>query len=414
MEVLAAFLREHSHDEDARPEKGWPLRADLQAAFRVIGRRNASHDTDSINLIGADLRRASMVGVDLTNADLPGADLTRASLPMANLSGANLRGATLTGAQLIGAKLAKALLESADLSNADLQQADLHGADLRQANLSGALLEIANLRGATLLDADLTDTDLTHADLSDAAGPVDLTVADTRNARGLPLSKIVIDPRRPAGKTLEQAISEGDTRLLFARASDTTFHPDSRVPAAKGLIHLGDQRGADLLADILQSQDAWLRERLDAQAAPPVKLWRWMQRSVTGSTHKPPENPVRTPSADHPDTLIIRHQIAAEQGDEGDPDGAASALEELLADLERVMGPDHPQTLAARSNLAHFRGQAGDASGAAIALAELLEQMLHVLGEDHPDTLATRDNLTYWEREAGGGTLGNGEAHAAE
>src|SRR3954464_824335 len=130
LEVLAAFLREHSHDEDAHPGKGRRLRPDLQTALRVIGRRNASHDTDPINLISADLRGASMIGVDLTNADLPGADLTGVSLPMANLRAANLRGATLTGSQLSGAKFTKALLIGADLSDAGLRQADLSGADL--------------------------------------------------------------------------------------------------------------------------------------------------------------------------------------------------------------------------------------------------------------------------------------------
>ena len=61
IEVLAAFLREHSHDADANapaaadelerdPDAvGWP-RSDLQAALTVIRRRDPRHDTDPIDL----------------------------------------------------------------------------------------------------------------------------------------------------------------------------------------------------------------------------------------------------------------------------------------------------------------------------------------------------------------------------
>jgi uncharacterized protein YjbI with pentapeptide repeats len=142
-------------------------------------------------------------------------------------------------------------------------------------------------------------------------------------------------------------------------------------------------------------------------AAGPAHLNVANTRLVAMDATKPPARPTDDPviasGADHPGTLIIRHQIAMERADEGDSQGAAEALEELLDDLTRVIGPDDPQTLATRSDLARLRGQAGDAAAAATALAAVLEQMLNVLGEDHPDTIATRDDLTYWEAEAGEG-----------
>ena len=117
MEVLAAFIREHSHDQwppaqpgsDALPER--KTRPDVQAGLTVIGRRNSSAD------------RAS---VDLAGADLAGADLIRANLTKANLTGALLCGADLYGADLTGADLTGALHTGADLTNA---LADAHLTD---------------------------------------------------------------------------------------------------------------------------------------------------------------------------------------------------------------------------------------------------------------------------------------------
>jgi hypothetical protein len=53
------------------------------------------------------------------------------------------------------------------------------------------------------------------------------------------------------------------------------------------------------------------------------------------------------------------------------------------------------------NNLAHWRGQAGDPAGAAAALDELLTERLRILGPDHPDTVTTRHHLAYWRRQAG-------------
>ncbi|WP_460429080.1 tetratricopeptide repeat protein [Amycolatopsis oliviviridis] len=110
---------------------------------------------------------------------------------------------------------------------------------------------------------------------------------------------------------------------------------------------------------------------------------------------------LRVLGPDHPDTLAARSNHATWRGEAGDPAGAATAHEELLADRLRVLGPDHPDTLTTRSNLAHWRGEAGDPAGAATAHEELLADRLRVLGPDHPDTLTTRNNLASWRGSAG-------------
>jgi hypothetical protein len=124
MEVLAAFIREHSHEQWQRPETRYTVtwhepRPDVQAALTVIGRRNADCDQQPIDLI---------------LADLAGADLTKANLAKAKLTRARLTSARLTGAKLTGAHLA-----SADLSGAYLTDADFTGAFLDGASFTDAI-----------------------------------------------------------------------------------------------------------------------------------------------------------------------------------------------------------------------------------------------------------------------------------
>ena len=122
MEMLAAFIREHSHEPWPPPDpcgqvRERSLRPDVYAAITVVGRRLTERDIRPIDLTGADLARADLTGADLTGADLGGARLT----------GANLTRADLTGA---------------DLTDADLADADLTCAELTRAELTGALWPI--------------------------------------------------------------------------------------------------------------------------------------------------------------------------------------------------------------------------------------------------------------------------------
>jgi hypothetical protein len=158
MEVLTAFIREHSREpwprsteaEDKQgPYEPSRTRPDVQAAATVIGRRDPRHDHQPL---------------DLSSAYLADADLIDANLNAANLSGANLYCAHLQGANLSHVYLADANLNGAYLNNANLTGADLFGTDLNSANLTGADLNSANLFGADL-PTDLFGADLTGAKL---------------------------------------------------------------------------------------------------------------------------------------------------------------------------------------------------------------------------------------------------------
>src|SRR4029077_13166039 len=134
MEVLTAFVREHSREPWPPPDSprttwitwrgrfragGRPqerfTRPDIQAAVTVLGRRDARRDMQPIHLHGADL-----TGADLRDANLGGADFTEATLRDADLTGANLAGADLRDADLTRADLTEATPRRADLGGADL------------------------------------------------------------------------------------------------------------------------------------------------------------------------------------------------------------------------------------------------------------------------------------------------------
>ena len=154
MEVLVAFIREHSREQWPLPEPGAEIpkrstRPDVQAAITVIGRRDIGHDRQPINLTGANLTGANLTGANLTGADLTGADLT-----CSNLTDAYLTRADLT---------------DADLTRANLTYAYLTRANLTRANLTLAYLTRANLTGAFLVGADLTGANLSSAEFSEGA-----------------------------------------------------------------------------------------------------------------------------------------------------------------------------------------------------------------------------------------------------
>jgi hypothetical protein len=143
MEVLTAFIREHSREpwppsEADSPEQERWTGPDVQAAVRVVGRRDAKRDILVINLAGANLIRANLSDAHLAGANLIRVDLVTAYLPRADLTEANLTAADLTAADLTAARLARAVLTGADLTGADLTGADLTGADLTGAVLTGA------------------------------------------------------------------------------------------------------------------------------------------------------------------------------------------------------------------------------------------------------------------------------------
>ncbi|ORW30605.1 hypothetical protein AWB91_20290 [Mycobacterium paraense] len=79
--------------------------------------------------------------------------------------------------------------------------------------------------------------------------------------------------------------------------------------------------------------------------------------------------------------------------------GAVDELKKLLPDQQRELSADHPDTLRTRSNLAQFQGETGDARGAVVEYEAVLRDRVRVLGARHPDTLATRSKLEYWREK---------------
>jgi hypothetical protein len=139
IEVMNAFVRERAAPPETSEERPRPA-ADVEAAMRVIGRRNVDNDDKRIQL------RFSRT--DLRGVSLRGGHFERARFRHAHLEGAYLEGASLREAELQGAHL-----EGADLGHddqLDLDGAHLEGAHLEGAHLTGAKkLEQAYFTGAT-------------------------------------------------------------------------------------------------------------------------------------------------------------------------------------------------------------------------------------------------------------------------
>jgi hypothetical protein len=180
IEVLAAFIREHSHEpqpapkSDDAPTPERVTRPDVQAAVTVLG-RNPRHGRQPLNLHAANLSHANLTDANLARANFIDADFTGANLNGANLNGANLNGADFTGANLNGANLNGANLIAANLTGADLpggeeeiMWADRLAADPPGAYAPGADFTETNLTRAKFSEADLTRADFTEADLTRA------------------------------------------------------------------------------------------------------------------------------------------------------------------------------------------------------------------------------------------------------
>jgi uncharacterized protein YjbI with pentapeptide repeats len=201
MQILTAYLREHSRETLAEPWKdvgpqfppeNWTeetpsVRADFLAVADVIRRRRSEWDPvrrwddrgrfwpEPIRVKHSDLREADLRGAELTEADF-----NEAQLQGTNFGGAQLEGANFRQAQLQRANFGwEAHLNEADFQRARLLSAleqagvevlpgrhtvhfratQLQRADFRGARLEGANFERAQLAGANFSGVDLTLTE---------------------------------------------------------------------------------------------------------------------------------------------------------------------------------------------------------------------------------------------------------------
>jgi len=217
MEVLTAFIREHSHelwpllDPDGAvamtpsiegtvatssgatrriaaglnwlrfkqaasripSSRAGPAKALTDKPLAVGSPKGVSVRPNGSILTGAErhrpIRRDVQAAVTVIGRRDAKRDIGLVDLTYAKLTGADLAGArSLAGAKLVRAILVKADLSHANLSSADLALSDLTGADLSDADLSHANIGIANLTDAFLSHANLTDAHLGRANLTHA------------------------------------------------------------------------------------------------------------------------------------------------------------------------------------------------------------------------------------------------------
>ena len=185
-----------------------PLRADVNAALRVIAERDArlraSEKVEDFRLDfrRANFQRANLSGFDFERADLravrlEGADLEDAKMQDAMLHCAQMQKAVLWGAQMQRASLEAVELQGADLWGAKMQRvslvdADMYGASLWQAEMSGANLTRATLRSGSLMEVYMDQCIVSGADFTDI---IDLTQSDLDRFFGCRGTKL------PAGLT---------------------------------------------------------------------------------------------------------------------------------------------------------------------------------------------------------------------
>jgi hypothetical protein len=127
MDVLAAYVRQHSPWPQTRCGPAPPATADVQAVVTVLSRRARRHvgrerplEFSATNLSGVRADDLDLRTAHLANARLDGVILVHSDFRKANLNGASFRGAQLL--------------------RADLRAAHVGETDFRDANLSEALL----------------------------------------------------------------------------------------------------------------------------------------------------------------------------------------------------------------------------------------------------------------------------------
>jgi len=288
------WINEH-HETVVR----YGVRADIQAALTVIGRRTMrqkkrewgdwkplpvtdnriSRDTDIINdieeinlfewktgnpIFRLDLRNSNLNGADISarqneadfslarfngsrlrSADFRGATVQRADFSRAYLHIANLRNARLQGALFSETLMPGVFMSSADIRCAKFFRADLQFADLSQSIAIQASLADSNLRGADFLLADTRYADFSRADLSMCV--LNACLAPMANFSEAKLWRVRVD-----NKTRFDS-AEFELAAIKADLSE------SRISQKQIDSMFGDQFTAQNLPEGLRKPDHWLQ-----------------------------------------------------------------------------------------------------------------------------------------------------------
>ena len=157
MEVLTAFVRINAHrkkEEEGEKGKIPQLRADIQAALTVIGRRNCENEQENqrLDLTFIDIREAN-----LDRANLKRVDLYCSNLDLASFQEASLQDVSLWSSSLQWVNFSEAILQKVNLAGANLRQAKFNKATLKESfPLDSTDLHLANLFQANLQKVDLS------------------------------------------------------------------------------------------------------------------------------------------------------------------------------------------------------------------------------------------------------------------
>ncbi|WP_312624424.1 pentapeptide repeat-containing protein [Pseudofrankia sp. BMG5.37] len=127
VEVLSAFVREHSPQRILSQILPLQLATDIQTALTILGRLPSlpgvsRADLPQRHLNGAGLFRANLAGANLLAVNLMNAVMTDANMTGTLMAGVDLTGSYLDGCNLSGADLTGAILQHADISRANLRE----------------------------------------------------------------------------------------------------------------------------------------------------------------------------------------------------------------------------------------------------------------------------------------------------
>ncbi|HMG72155.1 MAG TPA: pentapeptide repeat-containing protein [Pyrinomonadaceae bacterium] len=220
VELLTAFVREHSRWKEADSVEAERAGLDIQTILTVLGRRTRLSQGDDprnpLNLIATNLRLITLIDSHFEHAvfarsNLQGAFLSDSHFEEASFRKCNMKKAVMERTQLGRANFTDANMEGANLLEAQGKQANfvmarlqgacftrgyLKGAQFIRANLVKAYFDEAVLRGANFVGADLQEVDFTKACLvgADLVGTnlkdANLEGADLSDAHGLSLEQL--------------------------------------------------------------------------------------------------------------------------------------------------------------------------------------------------------------------------------
>ena len=158
--------------------------------------------------------------------------------------------------------------------------------------------------------------------------------------------------------------------------------------AEYGYRHAYRARGAD------PELSAEHPDTLTSRSNLALVLWDLGRHEEAEAEHRAVlEARTRTLGAEHPDTLTSWSNLALARWNLGRLDEAEAQHRAVLDTRTRVLGAEHPDTLTSRNNLATVLGDLGRLEEAEAENRAVLQIRTRVLGAEHPDTLTSRSNL---------------------